>query len=86
MIALVLSFVSIPKVLAESVWVRCALNTRTKVRTWQQGARFISLGTTNSFKPSLERQPDQGVELKGGLQLGECLVPKHQLEDLMGLQ
>ena len=86
MATLILSSVSMQSVLAESVWVRCSLNTTTKVRYWGKGERTISLGTSTLFKPLPDNQLAHGKIVQSDVQLGECLVPKHQLEDLTGFQ
>lgn len=86
MASLLFSSVSMQTVLAEGVWVRCSLNTKTKLRFWGKGERTISLGTSTSFKPLPKNQLDSRTDFQSDIQLGECLVPKHQLEDLTGLQ
>ena len=80
--ALALSSVSIQPVLAEKVWVRCSLNTKTNVRTWAQGERSVSLGTSITFKPFPDTQLEHGVYVQKDAQPEECHVPKKQLEDL----
>ena len=82
MASLALSSVSTQPVLAENVWIPCSLNTKTNVRTWAQGERTISLGMSISFKPFPDSQLEHGVNALKDALPGECLVPKHQLEDL----
>ena len=86
MAALILSSVSMQSVLAEGVWIRCSLYTKTKVRLWGQGERTISLGASTCFKPLPKNQLDSRTDFQSDIQLGEYFVPKHQLENLMELQ
>ena len=71
MTALILSSVSMQTVLAESVWVRCSLNTKTKVRFWGNGEQTISLGTSIAFKSFPDTQLDHGVDIQREAQPGE---------------
>ena len=64
MAALILSSVSMQSVLAEGVWIRGSLYTKTKVRLWGQGERTISLGAPKCFKPLPKNQLDSGQTFK----------------------